>query len=492
MPYEMPFGFGLPEMPPGVAMDQQPQDEVLAMVQRATQQRQREQQLEAIQQQGIAPEHMLPMAAFGLGPVPGVAIPAGMALASKLPRLTGAMGGLSLFPSQAEPAGKHDPEIEKLQRDMRRLGVYDGKIDGIDGPATRGAIPDYQKAKAKEDAARAKQEERDIAKRKADAEALGAEAAAQAEKNKAEQEVARQRERAAGEARLDAARQEENTPLTLPWLRATARDYGPTVGYLGGALAGMALRKKIVGNTEAASQQVANEANGLMAAAPVGTPVSAGDIASRFPPVNQFWSRGGATEVPFPAAPGTRAGIKANPDAPQAGTLYPKPPLVGWKDVAPLGAFGLDVGFSTWGKSLADQELKEANEAVGKDPSAANIQRLQLAKDKAAIAAFATNFGYGGAGGYIGDTLMHRAKGAQPSTVAAESERAAIDQFLRTANNAKGGMKTPTLPPLAPLGPAPSVERPIKGMPGHVETPWGVRGPGGKFVKNPGGDAAND
>jgi hypothetical protein len=381
-----------------------------------------------------------------------------------------------MWPSSASTQ-ESEESVRALQQKIRDAGIPI-KIDGKMGKDTRDAMILYESK-------RAAQEQRDIERMKAEAEARKAKAEETAAENAVTMEANRVKERAAGAGRLQDLYEREQTPFSIPWFRSIARDYGPSLGYLAGAAGGFMLRKNMIKGADAAALAKAQQAEQGMAGAPVGTPVTASDVAARFPRVNEFWSRGGAAEMPFQAAPGTRAGIQANPNAPQANTLYPAPSGFRRSDAMPLVPMGMDVGMGTWGKLAADKELQAAQEALAKDPSEANIQRVQVAKDLVGVAKFATNLGYGAFAGYSGESLLKGPKGIRPSTAAAESERAAVDQFMRTANRNRGGMQAPGAP--APLSPAGTLlESPVGGMPGHTRTPWGIRGPNGRFVSMPG------
>lgn len=66
---------------------------------------------------------------------PAMSIPQGSAASS------------SAKQSAAAPAPKSDPLIARMQTQLKELGLYDGPVDGIDGPQTESALEAYEKAR---------------------------------------------------------------------------------------------------------------------------------------------------------------------------------------------------------------------------------------------------------------------------------------------------------------------------------------------------------
>jgi len=48
-------------------------------------------------------------------------------------------------PGEARPASKPDPVVEKVQAVLKSMNLYEGEVDGLNGPNTRNAIAAYRK-----------------------------------------------------------------------------------------------------------------------------------------------------------------------------------------------------------------------------------------------------------------------------------------------------------------------------------------------------------
>jgi len=357
------------------------------------------------------------------------AIELGMSLVPALrlfPRATGLAAGLGAFFGGTSEAGSADDGVKQLQQQLKDAGYYQGPIDGKMGPMTQAAQQRFE-----QDRMRREQAEAERMRAQAEAERV------RFEREQAEREAA---QRAAGEKRM--REMEENVS---PVSRAI-RDYGPAVGFGLGVLTGGLTRGKMARTYSRASEEAAQRSNRLIS--------GEGDLPSRIGGVNQFWQEGGAAAVPFSPAPAARAGVRPNPDAPSATKLYQTPRISEFarvRDVVPVGGFLGEAAVSSHFGEQARRELREAYEAAERDPSEANINRLQAAMDRAAIFDTMGRFGLGAAFGFGAGAAKARYRTTRPDVGAAEAERIRIDQLLR-GRGGSSATSAQAVPPPAPLG----------------------------------------
>jgi hypothetical protein len=356
-----------------------------------------------------------------MGPVLG--------LAGRAPGIATALLGLT-HPMPAGGESGDSQGVMNLQRQLKEAGYYQGPIDGVMGGGTADAKKRFETDMAQK-------QQLEIERAKAEAAAKGAEAAnAETARKAAEAEAATQR-RLQGEERL------RNVESEVSPVRQVLREYGPIAGYAAGILGGSATRKGVTKLTDAATSKAASVADALMAA-------PAKDLPGRVSRVNQFWAQGqkplmGAPEAPFIAAPGAKAGFRPNPEAPQAAELYQPSRLrnVG-TDLGIAGTFGAE---SMVGQELlepeARAELEKAQNAVNSDPSEVNIERLQSAKDRVAMAEFVKNMGRAGAASYLGSGLKYQRSATRPNVSAAEAERLRIGQEVKGRSPVSNALMAP-------------------------------------------------
>lgn len=327
--------------------------------------------------------------------------------------------GLGLSPSEAGPAPSD--RIRELQINMREAGIYDGKIDGVDGELTRKAASRYNEHLRQQESQAAEQAR--VAAEAAKAAATKAEADAKTAESKRLSEAAQRaaEQRAAGEKRI-----REMDETVEPWRKAL-RKYAPAAGYGLGIILGAASRKGMNAASDRASANAAQRADDLMTG-------SRGDWPNRASKVNQFWSEGGAKEVPFKPNPGNSPPFKANQNAGGTESLYQPPrEFLGntAKDAGMAGIYGVEAAV---GRGIVlpqmQAEYDAAYAAVERDPSEANIERLQAAKDKLLLPEVMTNMGQAGALTHLGTGLKWSRSPSRPNVSAAESERGRIDSYL--------------------------------------------------------------
>jgi peptidoglycan hydrolase-like protein with peptidoglycan-binding domain len=356
-----------------------------------------------------------------MGPVLG--------LAGRVPGAATALLGLT----HSLPAGSESGDqqgVMQLQRQLKEAGYYTGPIDGVMGGGTA-------EAKKRFDVDNVQKQQLEIERAKVEAAAKGADAATAETARKAAEAEASAKRRSEGEERL---RQVETEVSPV---RQVLREYGPIAGYAAGILGGTATRKGVTKLSDMATQKSASVADALMAS-------PAKDLPGRVSKVNQFWAQGqkplmGAPQAPFVAAPGAKAGFRPNPDAPQAAELYqPSRVRNGLTDLGIAGTFGAE---SLVGQELlepeARAELEKAQEAVNADPSEVNIERLQSAKDRVAMAEFVKNMGRAGGASYLGSGLKYQRSNTRPNVSAAEAERLRIGQEVKSRGPVTNALMAP-------------------------------------------------
>lgn len=323
------------------------------------------------------------------------------------------LGGAFLPSASAGEKEGASEEVKALQIKLKNAGLYQGKIDGIMKGETAAAQEKFQAL-----------EERRLG---LEAQTKGAAAALAEADRKAKEETNRASERQAGERRL------QDIEKNVPWAQKALRNYGPLVGYGLGAGIGF-------GTKWGLSRKFNNDAKTFAADAEAIMARPAKDLPSRAGRVNDFWNKGQGRnpEAPFERAPGGKGAFKPNKDAPEASKLYqPNPIKNAAVDAGVVGGFGLESGATQWLANNEKEELDKAQEAVSKDPSTANIQRLETAKDLFSVYEAGTNAGRAGIGSYLTGLKFLPRKSVRPSTQEAEAERARIDKSLAPKRTAK-------------------------------------------------------
>src|SRR5690606_27515104 len=280
--------------------------------------------------------------------------------AAKLfPKATGLAAGLGAFFGLTSPAGSADEGVKQLQQQLKDAGYYQGPIDGKMGPMTQAAQQRFEQD-------RMQREQAEVARQQAEAERMRAQAEAERVQFEREQAEREAEQRAAGEQRM--REMEENVSP----VRQALRDYGPLAGYALGALAGIGTRRGMTGAFARQSERAAAQANKLVS--------GEGDLPQRMGGVNRFFQEGGAKELPFQPAPTSRFGMRSNPNAPSAATLHQPPPRISEfarvRDLGVLAGAGAEAALGHQMAEDARAEVKSAFDAVERDPSEANIQRL--------------------------------------------------------------------------------------------------------------------
>lgn len=371
--------------------------------------------------------HDVPMAALGL--VPGGRV-VGKAAAAALPSL------VSLYPSQASPADMPtDPASDKALNELR------ARQDAIRQQMDRQS--EIMSSKTPRPRAKGQPEANEqsdpgffTAKKAYDNlnqqfNALGGQIG---EEQTARRDRARRQQE--GDKRVQDARDNRGTADTI------LEDYAPTAAYAVGGVLGGWKGANTAGKFTTKAQTLADEAGSALRTSRSSWPDRAGGV-------NDFFSKGGAREVPFPAAPGEVPPFRINPNAPQVGDLYRQTPGREMLANAPwMAGYGADVAFGhVFGNFYRDQ-VTEAEKAMTADGSPANIARWEDAKRKEAMWETLGNAGRGAAivhgatasiPGLVGDR-------ARPPLGRADAERANVDDWIRRSRS-EGG----------PAGPAPAL-----------------------------------
>lgn len=326
------------------------------------------------------------------------------------PKTTGLGAGLATFFGSTSEAGEADDAVKQLQQQLRDAGYYSGPIDGIMGGGTRTAKQQF-------DADAARREQADLERQRVEAARTAAQAQAEEARREREEAKLAAQQRAAGEQRM--REMEENVPA---W-RRILRDYGPMAGYAAGALAGIGTRKGMTGSFSRGSKAAASKMDELVS--------GQGDLPARMGGVNRFWQEGGAKELPFNPAPTSRFGMQSNPKAPSATTLHQPPPRISEfaraRDAGVLAGAGTEAMVGQKMAERARADLAEAYDAVERDPSEANIQRLQAAMDRVAVWDFTGNLGRGMGLLYAAMAPKMRYQSTRPNVAAGEAERTRLD-----------------------------------------------------------------
>lgn len=322
-------------------------------------------------------------------------------------------------------AGEGTEEVKKLQIKMRDEGYYSGKIDGLMKEGTKAAKKAYEEDQMKRLNA-------ETARQAAQAQAAKSEAERAETLRKAQEAVAKADQRKAGEERLRES--EEN----VPWYRKAIRNYGPLAGLVGGIALGGVTKKGVNKISDKFSEKAANRANDIINA-------PARDTAAKVAKVNQFWAQGqkggfSTPEAPFTAnGPRAKNRFKINPDAPEASSLYQPSKVRDLStDAGVATTFGVESGLGQFViEPEARHELENAQKAVSEDPSEVNIERLQSAKDRVALAESVKNLGRGAAAGYLAGGIKYRRQPSRPDVAKAEAEKLRVEQSLGTKPKTK-------------------------------------------------------
>lgn len=393
-----------------------------------------------------------------------------------LPKLTTAAlaTGAALAPSMTEGAENQqaalpkDPQqIKELQSRLRDAG-YPVTVDGIMRPGgeTERMFKQYQADEANRRAEDLKREELRVQGGRVDADTKTAEANARAAEAKLK-ETERQAEadRIAAERQAAGDERMRDIEKNLSPMSRAIRDYSGPLGYLAGGVVGSLGRYAATSANNYISRGKAAAGDALMAEEIAGPAANVKGVArtaaqdttnlKRVARANDFWRTGGAKEVPFTLTPGQAPGYAANPNVTNLAQTY-NPKI---HPVLEATTTALPAAEATWAygnEQDAKQEIKDATEAYSKDPSEANIQRINKANDNLAIWEGAGNFGRVWAGtnlgGAVASRFMKSAKGTQPTKFAsAEAEQLELQKALRAAQAKaeaaakKAGKKAPSI-----------------------------------------------
>lgn len=293
------------------------------------------------------------------------------------------------LPSGQMKIGSESPreEIRSLQAFLKGIGKYAGPIDGIWKDQTAkaaGSYGDQLAAQAAQESERAK----------AEAQAAASAASAEAERAKAEAAKAAAQagsEAAAAQERENAKRQADARKFgdfaekyrKEHWMATFAKEH-PTAAMLMFGVPSFAtslfLQRGLSGKFSAADEELAKDVRGAVRRAGKADISKGAGRGERASELNWVWSKGGAEELPFVRK---GKGWKHNPDAPEASQLDFDPGVgtrLGREGLAAALTGGVEAGIEAYagGSNLEhwEGELKKANAELAKgytDERAKNV-----------------------------------------------------------------------------------------------------------------------
>lgn len=385
-------------------------------------------------------EHLANMASAG-----AMFTPAGMALAPEMaigrgiaagaqyaPKLTTAAlaGAGAMAPSMA--GGAEDQQaVSQLQATLQKEGHYNGPVDGRLGPETKRAIEAKRQAdqiRMQQEQLRVQSEGNTATLETARANQKTAEAKIEADRLKAEKDAADLERRQAADERLKQI--DKNRSLAS----VIMQDYAGPAGYGLGAVAGVGGRLIASAANNAMSRGRAIAGDAIMAAPITGKGANA--AMERVARANQFWRAGGAKEVPFTQTPAKAPGFEVNPKSSSLNDIY-SPNIHPAVEAGVTAIPVVESGAATYLKGGADDELASAYKAYTIEPSEANIQRIQTAKDNVGLYTGAENLGRVWAGSQLVGAAASRfgktPTNMRPNMAPAEQEQLALQKLLRDA-----------------------------------------------------------
>ena len=342
--------------------------------------------------------------------------PAGR-LISAYPKVAAGVAGLTAgaFPSQA--GEKANPEVKRLQEQLRDAGYYTGPIDGLMKGKTQAAKEAFDKAEDK-------RLQMETERARIEAERLGKEATIKETVRQGKADETKKKQREEGEERLREMDKGES------WASKTFREYAPLIGGAAGIVAGIGSRGWMARATNKAAREATKKADAYVA--------GGGNVRDRAGGVNTFWQEGGAQSIPFTAAPKAKHAVKSNRSAPSSTTLYPPRSQYNRPvDYATAAAFGGEAAITGVMVESTKAEMAEAQKALAADPSEANIQRFRAARNMVAGLEAASFAGRAAGLTHLGASTKLRYKNARPDVSKAESERLAIDHLINKRSRAR-------------------------------------------------------
>lgn len=309
---------------------------------------------------------------------------------------------------QSDLATFDNGSAEDIQKALDKRGFDLGPtgVDGKLGEKTKAAIREYRAQTAAE-----LEIER---KRLADLEALDTKLSGDATKQ------------AAFEATAPGGKQE--LLREFGWIPATLGAVA-----LGKMTRGGAVKKVLQDATKKAAAADARLMPGVAVTRGSKANLSPKGLTSRASNLNEFWRMGGADEaVPFTYS--ANSGWKARPKAMEPAQLFPEDTrMLRGGDYGMMGTGVGEAGLSGVGWMAAETELKQAQEAVDKEPSEANLARLQRAQDMVALTSTMFRVGLGFAAGRGFGALNKPYATVRPNVAGAEAERALLLDTIRGA-----------------------------------------------------------
>jgi len=251
-----------------------------------------------------------------------------------------------------------------------------------------------------------------------------------------------QKDRDETRAELEAARKRRSdlekqaaTEATRPnEAQMALREWGPILGALAGLGLGTKLRSGAVNKAAKSAPAQIAKANALLTPGPLNkSRNAAAQAALKKQPanLNEFWQLGGAKDaVPFDVGAGGKWKPRKKSDVMPPSKLYPNRRIRSMDVGVMAGGVAEGVG-AQFAASALEGQIEEARALAEKEPTRANLARVEALEDQHAIAVLMSRLGYGVAGGRLIASLKIPYKDARPDVAAADAERALLLEYLK-------------------------------------------------------------
>ncbi len=212
------------------------------------------------------------------------------------------------------------------------------------------------------------------------------------------------------------------------------REAAPYLGAAAGIFFGGRSRMGAVKKAAVGAQADIARANSLLTPGPINTSRNAlarAAVKGQPANINEFWRMGGAGEnVPFDV--NTKGDWRSRPKATPPSKLFPeKTPRLRAGDYAVIASALGEAGISTVGIEMVQKELEAAQAEAAKNPTEANLQRVEQARDMLGVLTAAQRLGLFFAGGRALSAWKKPYQSARPNIAEAEAERARLLEYFQ-------------------------------------------------------------